>query len=170
MGSRIVVMKDGYIQQIDAPQVLYDNPINIFVAGFIGSPPMDFIDATLTKKDDGLYLVFGNSSVKLPEGKAQKLAGSDYIGKQVVLGIRPENIHDEEAYISASPECVVEANVDVTELMGAETYLYLTIEGASFIAKVNPRTTAKPGDRIKVAFEGNKIHLFDKETEKAILN
>lgn len=170
MGSRIVVMKDGFIQQIDAPQVLYDNPCNMFVAGFIGSPPMDFIEAKLSKKDDGMYLEFGSSSVKLPEGKAQKLEGSEYIGKTVVMGIRPENIHDEEAFLSQYPETTVNASVEVTELMGAETYLYLNIEGSSFIAKVNPRTTAKAGDKIKVAFEANKIHLFDKDTEKTILN
>ena len=170
MGTRIVVMKDGFIQQIDSPQVLYDNPVNVFVAGFIGSPPMNFVDALLEKKGDGLYLTFGNSSVKIPEGKAQKLEGSEYIGKQVIMGIRPENMHDEEAYLSASPECVVEAKVEVTELMGATTHLYLNIENSNFTAIVNPRTTAQPGDTIKIALEGNKIHLFDKETEKTIMN
>ena len=170
LGTRIVVMKDGFIQQIDSPQVLYDNPVNVFVAGFIGSPPMNFVDALLEKKDDGIYLTFGKSSVKIPDGKAQKLEGSEYIGKQVIMGIRPENMHDEEAILSTTPECVVEAKVEVTELMGATTHLYLNIEGSNFTAIVNPRTTAQPGDTIKIALEGNKIHLFDKDTEKAILN
>ena len=170
MGSRIVVMKDGFIQQIDSPQVLYDNPCNVFVAGFIGSPPMNFVDATLEKKDNGVYLTFGNTSVKIPDGKAAKLEGSEYIGKQVIMGIRPENMHDEEAYLASAPDCTVEAKVEITELMGATTHLYLNIEGTSFTAIVNPRTTAKMGDTIKVALDGNKIHIFDKETEKAILN
>ena len=170
MGTRIVVMKDGFIQQIDSPQVLYDNPCNVFVAGFIGSPPMNFIDATLDKKDDGFYLTFGASSVKIPDGKAQQLEGSEYIGKTVILGIRPENLHDEEAFLAQAPECTIDAKVEVTELMGATTHLYLNVEGTNFTAIVNPRTTAKPGDTIKIALDGNKIHLFDKETEKAILN
>ena len=170
MGTRIVVMKDGFIQQIDSPQVLYDNPCNVFVAGFIGSPPMNFIDATLDKKDDGYYLTFGKSTVKIPDGKAQKLDGSEYIGKTVILGIRPENLHDEEAFLAQAPECTIDAKVEVTELMGATTHLYLDVEGTGFTAIVNPRTTAKPGDTIKIALDGNKIHLFDKETEKAILN
>ena len=170
MGDRIVVMKDGFIQQIDSPQVLYDNPCNVFVAGFIGSPPMNFIDATLDKKDDGLYLTFGNSSIKIPEGKAQKLADSEYIGKQVIMGIRPESIHDEEGYLASTPDTVIDAKVEVTELMGATTHLYLNVEGSYFTAIVNPRTTAQPGDEIKIALDGNKIHLFDKETEKTIIN
>ncbi len=170
MGTRIVVMKDGFIQQIDSPQVLYDNPCNVFVAGFIGSPPMNFIDATLDKKEDGFYLTFGTASVKIPDGKAQQLEGSEYIGKTVILGIRPENLHDEEAFIAQAPECTIDAKVEVTELMGATTHLYLDVAGTGFTAIVNPRTTAKPGDTIKIALDGNKIHLFDKETEKAILN
>jgi len=171
MGTRIVVMKDGFIQQIDSPQVLYEKPCNVFVAGFIGSPPMNFIDVELQKAEDGgLQLAFGNTTVKLPEAKAQQLEGTEYIGKKVLMGIRPENIHDEAIMAGISPECKVNAHVELTEMMGAETYLYVTIEGTSFIARVNPRTTAAPGDDITLIFEGNKIHLFDKETEKAILN
>ena len=170
MGTRIVVMKDGFIQQIDSPQVLYDRPDNMFVAGFIGSPPMNFVDGTLEKKDDGMYVTFGSSSIKIPADKAAKLEGSEYIGKTVVLGIRPENIADDADSLATYADAVVEAKVDVTELMGAEIYLYMTIEGASFTARVEPESTAKPGDTIKVAFNVNKMHLFDKETEKVILN
>ncbi len=170
MGTRIVVMKDGFIQQIDSPQALYDKPENMFVAGFIGSPPMNFIDATLEKKEDGIYANFGSSSIKIPADKAAKLEGSEYIGKTVVFGIRPENVDDSADAIAQNPEAVVEAKVEVTELMGAEIYLYLTIEGSSFVARVAPESTAKPGDTIKVAFALNKMHLFDKETEKVILN
>ena len=170
MGTRIVVMKDGFIQQIDSPQVLYDRPDNMFVAGFIGSPPMNFVDGTLVKNDDGMFVNFGATSIKIPADKAAKLEGSEYIGKTVVLGIRPENIDDDAKAIAEFPDAVAEAAVDVTELMGAEIYLYMTIEGTSFTARVAPESTAKPGDTIKVAFNVNKMHLFDKETEKVILN
>ena len=170
MGTRIVVMKDGFIQQIDSPQVLYDKPDNMFVAGFIGSPPMNFVDGTLVKNDDGMFVNFGATSIKIPADKAAKLEGSEYIGKTVVLGIRPENIDDDAKTLAEFPEAVAEATVDVTELMGAEIYLYMTIEGTSFTARVAPESTAKPGDTIKVAFNVNKMHLFDKETEKVILN
>ncbi|MBQ4517578.1 MAG: sn-glycerol-3-phosphate ABC transporter ATP-binding protein UgpC [Clostridia bacterium] len=169
MGTRIVVMKDGFIQQIDSPQVLYEKPVNVFVAGFIGSPPMNFIDAVLEKADDGLQLKIGNTIIKLPEEKAKALEGSDYIGKEVLMGIRPENIHD-SATSNVAAACEVDAHVDVTEMMGAETYLYVTIEGTPFIARVNPRTTAKPGDDIKLVIDGSRIHLFDKETEMVIIN
>ena len=167
MGTRIVVMKDGIIQQIDAPQKLYENPINMFVAGFIGSPQMNFVTAKVAKKGDDLYLEFGSVSLKMPAEKAAKLEGLGYEGKEVIFGIRPENVHDEEIYISTS-EAIVDATVDVTEAMGAETYLYLKIEGNNFVARVNPSSTAKAKDTIKIAFDLRKMHLFDKETEKAI--
>ena len=167
MGTRIVVMKDGIIQQIAAPQYLYDHPANMFVAGFIGSPTMDFVDGTIEKTDDGVYFVFGNSKVKVPEGRTASLA--DYIGKTVTMGVRAEHIHDEEVYLASAPDSVVDAEVEVVELMGSETLLYLNIEGSSFIAKVDPRSQAKVGDKIKVAFDMNRIHFFDKETELTIL-
>lgn len=169
MGSRIVVMKDGIIQQVDSPANLYMNPCNMFVAGFIGSPQMNFVNAKVAKRDDGIWLEFGKSAVKLPEGRAASLDNS-YIGKEVIMGIRPENVHDEESYLSTMPDSIVDADVEITEMMGAETYLYLMIEGTQFVARVNPRSTVKPNDKIKVALEGNKIHLFDKDTEMAILN
>ena len=170
MGTRIVVMKDGIIQQIDSPQVLYDHPVNMFVGGFIGSPTMDFVEGTLEQKQDGVYFVFSDCAVKLPEGRAAKVIEKGYVGKQVIMGVRAENIHDEEVFLSSAPTSVVTAHVEVTELMGSETLLHLVIGGASFIAKVDPRTTARAGEDIKVAFDMNRIHLFDKETELAILN
>ncbi len=170
MGTRIVVMKDGIIQQIAAPQELYDHPVNMFVGGFIGSPTMDFVDGTIEEKDGGIWFTFGSSSVKFPEGRAAKIREKGYIGKTAVLGVRSEHIHDEEVFLSSSPESVVNASVEVTELMGSETLLHLTIEGASFIASVDPRSQAKPGDEIKIAFDMNRVHLFDKETELNILN
>ena len=170
MGTRIIVMKDGIVQQVDTPANLYNKPCNMFTAGFIGSPQMNFIDAMLSKNEEGVFLTFGNETVKLPEGKASNPVLNDYIGKTVVLGIRPEDIHDEEAFVSASESSVVNAYVDVTEMMGAEYFLYLTIADKAFTARVNPRTTAKIGDTIKIAFDANKIHLFDKETELTIIN
>jgi len=170
MGTRIVVMKDGVIQQVDTPVNLYTKPRNLFTAGFIGSPQMNFIDAKVVKKNDDIYLEFGAQSVLLPKGKASDPKLQDYIGKEVILGIRPEDLHDDEAYVAARPNDLVKADVDVTEMMGAETYLYLKIEGKQFIARVNPRSTTKMGDTIDIVFDTNKIHLFDKETELTIIN
>ncbi|MBQ4159503.1 MAG: sn-glycerol-3-phosphate ABC transporter ATP-binding protein UgpC [Clostridia bacterium] len=169
MGSRIVVMKDGIVQQVDSPMNLYNTPANKFVAGFIGSPQMNFIDAKLEKVENDAYLTFGQSKVKLPAGKVDSIP-AEYFGKEVTMGIRPEDLHDDEAFISASADSVVNANVEITEMMGAETYLYLKIEGVAFTARVNPRSTSKIGDTIKIALDPNKIHLFDKETEITILN
>ena len=170
MGTRIVVMKDGIVQQIDTPSNLYNQPVNQFVAGFIGSPQMNFFPATLTKKSDGLWAVFGKEAIKIPDGKANKAELAPYIGKEVVLGIRPEEIHDEEAFISMNPDATVSAYVEVTEMMGAETYLYLTINGIQYTARVSQRSTAKADDTIKVAFDVNHLHFFDKDTEVTILN
>jgi len=168
MGTRIVVMKDGFIQQVDSPQSLYEKPVNLFVAGFIGSPQMNFINSRIEKLEDGVYVAFGTHKLKLPESKVK--AASNYIGKEVIMGIRPEHIHDEEVYIQSLPDCVATANVEVVEMLGSETLLYLTIDDLNVTARVNPRTTARSGDTIKVAFDVNKIHLFDKDTENVITN
>ncbi len=170
MGSRIVVMKDGIMQQVDSPMNLYNKPCNMFVAGFIGSPQMNFIDAKVEKKDSSVYLKFDKFSIKLEESKAKVLEDGGYIGKEVIMGIRPEDLHDEESFISMAPECVVDADVDITEAMGAETYLYLKIAGTAFIARVSPRSTAAAHDKIKIAFDAHKIHVFDKETHITITN
>ncbi len=171
MGTRIVVMKDGFVQQVASPQELYDTPANMFVAGFIGSPQMNFFEAKLEKEGEKAALIFGQNKVILPEGKAKALAGKEeYFGKQVMVGIRPESIYDDEAHIAAMPDSIVTAHVDNTEMMGAETYLYLLIEGNSIIARVNRRSTAAIDEDIKVAIDANKVHLFDKETEATIIN
>ena len=170
MGTRIVVMKDGIIQQVDSPVNLYQRPCNMFVAGFIGSPQMNFINATLVKKDNGVYAEFNGESVLIPEGKSSRPEVQEYIGKEVIIGVRPEDIHDDEAFISANPENVVKAYVDVTEMMGAETYLYLKIANTPLIARVNQRSTAKLGDTIDIVLDPNKIHIFDKDTELTITN
>ncbi len=164
MGSRIVVMKDGIIQQIDSPSNLYQKPVNVFVAGFIGSPQMNFMDATLEEKQDGLYLVFGEEAIKLPESKTEALKA--YVGKEVTFGIRPEDIYEEGEVDGAA----VSASVEVTEMMGAETFLYLKIADKSFTARVGQDSKAQAGDDVKVVIDANKIHVFDKETEIAIVH
>ena len=168
LGTRIVVMKDGVIQQVDSPQNLYDKPNNLFVAGFMGSPQMNFIEATVVVTGSEVKLMFGSHSIKLPEAKAKKLIDGGYEGKAVILGIRPEDIHDEEMFISNSPDSAFEANVKVYELLGAEVFLYFDVDQFDITARVNPRTTARPGDTIKVALDLAKIHVFDKETEQVI--
>ena len=170
MATRIVVMKDGLIQQVDSPQTLYDKPVNMFVAGFIGTPQMNFINATLEKKDDGVYICFEGNSLKLPAEKAADPALQDYIGKEVVAGIRPECIHDEPIYLSTMSENVIDVDVDITELMGAEIYLYIKIGEQNAIAKVSSRSQARAGDTIQVAIEASRIHLFDKDTQRYIIH
>lgn len=171
LGTRIVVMKDGLIQQVDTPQNLYDKPQNLFVAGFMGSPQMNFIDAVVMRKGDDVYVEFNNNSLKLPENKAKKVIEGGYEEKTVILGIRPEDIHDEEMFISNYPDAVIEATVRVYELLGAEVFLYFTIDDVLDItARVNPRTTARPDDVLKIAFDMSKLHIFDKDTEQVITN
>jgi multiple sugar transport system ATP-binding protein len=142
----------------------------MFVAGFIGSPQMNFIDANLTEKSGNVFVNFAGFSIKLPEDKASVPGLKEHIGKDVVLGIRPENIHNEDMYLTSMADSIVNADVEVTELMGAETYLYLDIEGNKITARVKPTTSLKSGDKIKVAFDTTKVMLFDKETELAIVN
>ena len=179
MGDRIVCMKDGVVQQVDTPQNLYERPANKFVAGFLGSPQMNFIDAVL-KEEFGQYIVeFGSEDSRsqkgnkyqiiIPEAKVNdELA--NYVNKEVILGVRPESIHDEEMYISSATTGVIDATVEITEMMGAEIFLYLECEGIPLTAIVSPRSTARISDVIKVAIDPNRIHLFDKETEDTIIN
>ena len=176
MATRIVVMKDGLIQQVDTPQNLYDLPVNKFVAGFIGTPQMNFIDAELTKEGDDLYLKVGNASLKLPKEKANNPALKEYIGQTVIMGIRPESISDDADAVAQSEGGVMDCTVEVTELMGAEIYLYLSFEGIehaieegkNVIARVSARSLSRSGDNIKVAFDMSRVHIFDKDTEKCI--
>ena len=170
LGTRIVVMKDGVIQQVDSPQNLYDKPCNKFVAGFIGAPQMNLIDAVVGKSGADVTLTFDGHTIALPEEKGKVLEAKGYNGKTVTLGIRPEDLHDDEAYLAASPKSVIEATIRVYEMLGAEVYLYFDINEANCTARVNPRTTARPGDTVKLALDLSKIHVFDKETEQVIVN
>ena len=170
MATRIVVMKDGLIQQVDTPQNLYDSPCNIFVAGFIGTPQMNFIKGTLSKKGEDVFFNFEDISLKLPKEKAEAPELADYIGKEVVVGLRPEGISDDESAVAANPDSSFTVNVDVTELMGAEIYLYLTIGETNLIARVSSRYRSRAGDTIKVAFDMSRLHIFDNDTERCIIH
>ena len=170
LGTRIVVMKDGVIQQCDSPINLYNYPTNLFVAGFMGSPAMNFIDAVVIEDGSDVKLSFGDMMIKVPESKAKALVNGGYIGKTVVMGIRPEDIHDDEVMVNNAGDSVVEATIRIYELLGAEVYLYFDLARVSCTARVNPRTTAKVGDVVKFAFDLNKLHIFDKETEQVISN
>ena len=168
LGTRIVVMKDGVVQQVDSPINLYNAPSNLFVAGFIGSPQMNFMDAQVKVSGQEVDLVVGSFQIKLPPAKAQKLIKEGYAGKTVVMGIRPEDVHDSQMFIEASPDTVVESTIRVYELLGAEVFLYFDVEGFPMTARVDPRTTARTGDKVRFALDAEKIHIFDKETEKTI--
>ncbi len=169
LGTRIVVMKDGIVQQVDTPQNLYDRPDNLFVAGFMGSPQMNFINCQVEQSGNDVTLHFAERSIKLPEARGKKLIEGGYVGKEVILGIRPEDIKDEQVFIETSKDSAFDATVRVYELLGAEVFLYFTIaDTVDITARVNPRTTARPGDTIQIALDLSKIHIFDKETEMVI--
>ena len=170
LGTRIVVMKDGVVQQVDTPQHLYEQPGNLFVAGFMGSPQMNFLDAQIAEKGGDLIAKVGEYDVVIPAAKAKVLKDGGYVGKTVVLGIRPEDIHDSQMFIEASPSAPMTSVVKVYELLGAEVFLYFDVNGTQVTARVDPRTNSKTGDTIKFAFDMEKSHFFDKETELTICN
>ena len=168
MGDRIVVMKDGYIQQVDAPQDLYDKPKSVFVAGFIGSPQMNFLDAILLKEGECFSLKIGDMLIPISRGK---VVGSDlegYVNKTVIVGIRPEDIHNEDVFIKVSPESAFDAEIDLVELMGSEMYLHFEFQGNRVVARVSSRVMTRKGDRVRLSIDMHKAHIFDKETEFAI--
>ena len=169
LGDRIVVMKDGVIQQVDTPQNLYEKPANLFVAGFMGSPQMNFLDAEVEIAGENASLKVGGKAIPLPPAKAKKLIDGGYGGKTVTFGIRPEDVYDSEMFIETA-KCVFESNIKVYELLGAEVYLYFDLDEFPITARVDSRTTARPGDTVKFAFDVEKIHVFDKETEQTITN
>ena len=163
-------MKDGVVQQVDTPQNLYQKPVNLFVAGFMGSPQMNFLDAVISEKGGNLIAKVGEHELVIPAAKAKALKDGGYVGKTVVLGIRPEDIHDSQMFIEASPSAPMTSVVNVYELLGAEVFLYFDYEGSSMTARVDPRTTARTGDHVKFALDAEKIHVFDKETQVTITN
>ena len=170
LGTRIVVMKDGIVQQVDTPQHLYDMPCNLFVAGFMGSPQMNFLDAKIGEQGGNVTATIGEYSLVVPAAKAKALKDGGYIGKTVVMGIRPENIHDYETSGKVEGALQMTSTVKVYELLGAEVFLYFDVNNTQVTARVDPHTTAKTGDTIKFAFDMEKTHFFDKDSEKVITN
>lgn len=166
MATRIAVINYGVLQQIDTPQTLYDKPDNLFVAGFIGSPSMNFFPAKLEEKKGGIYVENENFSLPLPKSRADVY--KEHVGKEIIFGIRPENIHN-PAFVPMNTK-VEEANakVDVTELMGNEIFLHLKSGETSFVARVDPRSKYTVDEEIKMAFDMESCHIFDSETELVI--
>lgn len=167
MGDRIVVMKDGVIQQVGTPLDIYDNPNNVFVAGFIGTPPMNFMDGTVKEENGKLLVDCTGFKVKIPDGRFKNVR--QYLNKKVVFGIRPESIIDREMMPAVPDEDVITGTVDLSELIGSEVHLYMSVGDQSFIASVESHTKAVDGEKHQVVFNHNKIHLFDKDTEKSII-
>jgi multiple sugar transport system ATP-binding protein len=166
MGTRIAVMSAGELQQIDTPFNLYHNPRNVFVAGFVGSPSMNFFDATL-KEEDGRVVIQTNA-IRVPLSPSASAIYRSHVGKRVIFGIRPDDIHDVDYQPPGIVPAVVEANVDVVEQMGNEMILYLEEQGKTFIARTDPRTQARVGQRMGVAINTANIHLFDATTEQSL--
>jgi multiple sugar transport system ATP-binding protein len=169
LGTRIVVLKDGIIQQVDTPQNLYNTPNNLFVAGFMGSPQMNLIDAKVIDKGEKVSLQLGDDvTITLSAEKSKKIIDGGYVGKTVAVGIRPEDIKSDEEFVVANPDTAFETQVKVYELLGAEVNLHYEVAGQTCTAKANPRTTARPGDMVKFAMDIARLHVFDKETEQVI--
>lgn len=165
MATRLVVMKDGIIQQVGAPKDVYEKPINVFVGGFIGSPAMNFFTGTLKEGT----IKIGEHTLEIPELKMKMLRDQGYVGKDIILGIRPEDFHNEGAYFTKSPNTSFTTQIDVAELMGAEIMLYSTLEGQDFVARVDAKNIIQAGENIELALDMNKAHFFDIGTEHRIL-
>ena len=166
MATRIAVINKGILQQIDTPQSLYDRPNNLFVAGFIGSPAMNFFPAKLAKSDGKLIVDGGTFTLQIPDNRSAVY--TPFVGKPVILGIRPEDIHNPlfaPPGINAQP---VEALVDVTELMGNEINVFLKVGQSSAVARVDPRSHYHINDKVQVVFNVDNMHIFDQETEQAV--
>lgn len=164
MATRIVVMKDGLIQQVGAPKEVYDYPENVFVGGFIGSPSMNFFTGVLT--DSGYKI--GAITLKVPEKKMKDMSEKRYIGRKIILGIRPEDIHSSSTFINSEESSTIIAQIDVSELTGAELMIYTSIAGQNFVARLDANTEIQSGQEIELSFNMNKIHFFDAETEVRI--
>jgi len=167
MATRIAVMKNGLIHQLDTPQHLYDHPQNVFVAGFIGSPAMNFFNGRVVRSDGGLVIEAGTIRVPVPESRVAQY--SPYAGKDVILGIRPEDVHNPAFVPSGIHAAPVEGRVDVSELMGNEVFLYMVAGETTFVGRVDPRTQARMGDRMQVMFNMDNMHLFDPQGDQPAL-
>jgi multiple sugar transport system ATP-binding protein len=166
MASRIAVINKGLLQQLDTPQMLYDRPDNMFVAGFIGAPAMNFFKAKLQKQDGKLIVDSGSFVVPIPDDRMKAYDG--YVGKDVIFGVRPEDIYNPVFVPPGIHAAPVETKVEVTELMGNEIFLYLVTGQNNIVARVDPRTNFRIDDKVQVSFNMDKCHLFDPETERAV--
>jgi multiple sugar transport system ATP-binding protein len=172
MADRVAVMKDGTLQQLDAPATLYDDPVNLFVAGFIGSPAMNVVTAALSTADGRVFAAFGEHSLAVPEtvldrrpGARAALAG----GGEVAIGIRPEDIEDAEFATGAGPDELIEVTVELAEPLGAETIAHFeAVPGVPFTARLSPRTSVRAGRRVKLAVDVERLHLFDPGSGKSL--
>lgn len=167
MASRIVIMRDGIIQQVGSPKEVYEQPNNLFVGGFIGSPAMNFIQGKIVTEGDKLIFTSVGADIEVPEGKGKILRENNYIGKEIYLGIRPEDIHDEPVFLESVPS-VIKAKVEVSELTGAEKFVHLKVGNETIIARLDARSQAEMGSMLEVAFDPNSLHFFDAETENRI--
>ena len=168
MASRIVIMRDGIIQQVGTPKEVYDTPSNIFVAEFIGSPSMNIMKGTIVKDNNRHYFQTEDLKLELPEETAKEIKNLNKTD-ELYLGIRPENIYDDSAILNALPSRII-AKVEIAELTGAEKYLHLTVGNTKLIARVDPRSKAEMGHEIELAIDPNRIHFFDGKTEQRIFN
>lgn len=169
MASRIVVMRDGRIQQVGNPREIYDEPANVFVGGFIGTPPMNFIHGKLT--DKGVFVSSkGNYQIKIPEGKLKYARELGYENNDIIFGIRPEDIYDDQNQVmmQAYPGSIIDITVEMSELLGAETNIYTSVDGDPIIAAVPSRDDLAPGQPLKLVMDLNHCHLFDADTEEII--
>ncbi len=162
MGTRIAVMKDGILQQVDSPQKLYDYPDNMFVAGFIGSPSMNFFEVTVKGTADNVEVEGEGFKLAIPPTRAAGL--KSFIGKQVFMGLRPEDVYDADYVAPNIHPGNIDAKVEVTELMGNEVFLYLLTGGHSYIARVDPRTKARVGSQVRMVANLDNVHFFEKDT------
>ena len=167
MGTRIVVMKDGVIQQVDTPQNIYNYPTNLFVAGFMGSPQMNFIDGVIEKSGNDLFASFNGNKIKFPADKCDAL--KSYIGKEVTFGIRPEKVSDDKELIANNPHSTIVGDIEVVEHMGAESYVYTKCGNASVTIRIEGTTNLKVGEKAKIYLDANSLHVFDKDTTLRVI-
>jgi multiple sugar transport system ATP-binding protein len=169
MGSRIAVMRDGVLQQCDTPQMLYDHPSNMFVAGFIGSPSMNFFEARLDRSNGGMVVDVGGAfQVPVPASKFDMIG--NYVGKNVYFGVRPEDVHDAKYVpVGVDSSARLTTNINVVEPMGSEIFAYIERGGKEFIGRFDPRSAARTGGNVEVVLDMDKMHIFDRDNEKALV-
>ncbi|WP_461865736.1 ABC transporter ATP-binding protein, partial [Thermococcus sp.] len=169
MGDRVAVINQGVLQQVGTPDEVYDRPANIFVGGFIGSPPMNFIGASIVEDDVGVWADFGEFRLRFLEDQVEALKEFGYLGKEVVFGIRPEDIYDAMfAQVKVPGENMVRAKVEIVENLGSEKIVHLRVGGITFLGSFHSESKVREGQEVDVVFDMKKVHVFDKKTEKAV--